>query len=157
MATEFMAGGARGGERSLLFAFEESREQLFRNATGWGIDFEQTEQAGLLRVECVYPEVAGLEDHLCRMQAVMREFEPNRVAIDSLSALERVSMVKGFREFVIGMTSFIKQQEVAGLFTAATTPTLLGGTSVTEAHISTITTRSSCSVTSRCTARCAAV
>ena len=36
------------------------------------------------------------------------------------------------------MTSFIKQQEVAGLFTA-TTPTLLGGTSVTEAHISTIT------------------
>ena len=68
----------------------------------------------------------------------MEEFKPNRVAIDSLSALERVSTTKGFREFVISMTSFIKQQEVAGLFTA-TTPTLLGGTSVTEAHISTIT------------------
>jgi circadian clock protein KaiC len=60
------------------------------------------------------------------------------VAIDSLSALERVSTVKGFREFVIGLTSFIKHQEIAGLFTS-TTPTLLGGTSVTEAHISTIT------------------
>jgi circadian clock protein KaiC len=45
---------------------------------------------------------------------------------------------KGFREFVIGLTSFIKQQEIAGLFTA-TTPSLLGGESVTEAHISTIT------------------
>jgi circadian clock protein KaiC len=39
---------------------------------------------------------------------------------------------------VIGLTSFIKHQEIAGLFTS-TTPTLMGGTSVTEAHISTIT------------------
>jgi circadian clock protein KaiC len=60
------------------------------------------------------------------------------VAIDSLSALERVGTMRGFREFVIGLTSFIKQQEIAGLFTA-TTPSLMGGSSVTEAHISTIT------------------
>ena len=66
------------------------------------------------------------------------QFLANRVAIDSLSALERISTVKGFREFVIGLTSFIKHQEIAGLFTS-TTPTLMGGTSVTETHISTIT------------------
>jgi circadian clock protein KaiC len=30
----FLNGGASRGERCLLFAFEESREQLFRNATG---------------------------------------------------------------------------------------------------------------------------
>lgn len=36
------------------------------------------------------------------------------------------------------MTSFIKHKETAGLFTS-TTPSLLGGTSITEAHISTIT------------------
>jgi circadian clock protein KaiC len=68
----------------------------------------------------------------------MEQFKPNRVAVDSLSALERVSTEKGFREFVISLTSFIKHQETAGLFTA-TTPTLMGGTSVTEAHISTLT------------------
>ncbi|OWK44523.1 Circadian clock protein KaiC [Fimbriiglobus ruber] len=34
--TEFMAGGYRSGERCLLFAFEESHDQLFRNASGWG-------------------------------------------------------------------------------------------------------------------------
>ncbi len=138
MTTEFIAGGAKGKERCLLFAFEESREQLFRNANGWGIDFERMERDGLLRVVCEYPEVAGLEDHLVRMKTMIDEFQPNRVAVDSLSALERVSTVKGFREFVIGLTSFIKQKEIAGLFTA-TTPTLVGGSSVTEAHISTIT------------------
>ena len=65
-------------------------------------------------------------------------FKPNRVAVDSLSALERVGTIRSFREFVIGMTSFIKHQEIIGLFTA-TTPTLTGGASVTETHISTLT------------------
>ena len=72
------------------------------------------------------------------MKETIEAFQPHRVAVDSLSALERVSSYKGFREFVIGLTSFIKEHEVAGLFTS-TTPTLMGGTSVTESHISTIT------------------
>jgi len=138
MVTEFIAGGARNGERCLLLAFEESREQLFRNASGWGFDFEQMEKEGKLKVVCEYPETAGLEDHLIKIRAEIDSFKPNRLAVDSLSALERVSSIKGFREFVIGLTSFIKHGEVAGLFTA-TTPSLMGGTSITETHISTIT------------------
>jgi len=138
MVTEFMSGGARQKERCVLFAFEESREQLFRNARGWGVDFEGLETAGLLKVVCIYPEVKGLEEHLIAIKEIILDFKPSRVAVDSLSALERVSTIKGFREFVIGLTSFIKHQEVVGLFTAAT-PTLMGGTSITEAHISTIT------------------
>ncbi|NNJ09289.1 circadian clock protein KaiC [Chloroflexales bacterium ZM16-3] len=138
MATTFLASGAAQGERVLLFAFEESRDQLFRNATGWGFDFEEYESTGQMRVICNYPESASLEDQLILMKKEIETFRPQRVAIDSLSALERVSTMKGFREFVIGLTSFIKHQEVVGLFTS-TTPTLLGGTSITEAHISTIT------------------
>lgn len=137
-ATVFMAAGAQRGERSLLFAFEESREQLFRNAGGWGIDFEGMEKSGQLRVIPVYPETLGLEDHLITIKKEIAQFKPSRVAIDSLSALERISTVKSFREFIVGLTSHIKHQEIAGLFTA-TTPNLMGGTSVTEAHISTIT------------------
>jgi circadian clock protein KaiC len=138
VTTEFIAGGTQSGERCLLFAYEESREQLFRNAIGWGIDFEKMEREGSLKLLCLYPETAGLEDHLIIIKSLIKEFKPNRIAIDSLSALERISTVRGFREFVIALTSFIKHEEIAGLFTA-TTPTLLGGASVTESHISTIT------------------
>lgn len=138
ITTEFIAGGVGHGERCLLLAFEESREQLFRNAIGWGIDFERMEADGKLRVVCEYPESASLEDHLIRIKAEIAEFQPSRVAVDSLSALERVATIKSFREFVIGLTSFIKHKELTGLFTA-TTANLLGGTSVTETHISTIT------------------
>ena len=138
MTTEFIEGGAGKGERCLLFAFEESREQLFRNADGWGVDFERIEAEGKLKLICEYPEVRGIEDRLLSMKKAIEEFKPHRVAVDSLSALERVSTIKGFREFVIGLTSFIKHQETAGLFTS-TTPTLMGGPSITEAHISTLT------------------
>jgi circadian clock protein KaiC len=49
-----------------------------------------------------------------------------------------VSSIKGFNEFVMSLTSYLKSVEVTGLFTS-TTSELLGGTSVTEAHISSIT------------------
>jgi circadian clock protein KaiC len=136
--TQFLQGGAQKGERCLLLAFEESREQLFRNASGWGVDFEAMEREGKLRVVCDYPEIVGLEEWLITIQRSVSEFKPQRVALDSLSALERVGSIKSFREFVIGVTSFIKQQEITGLFTA-TTSTLMGGSSITETHVSTLT------------------
>jgi circadian clock protein KaiC len=136
--THFMAGGLVQEERCLLLAFEESREQLFRNASGWGFDFDAPERSGQFKVLPEYPEVMNLEEHLIRIKDVIEDFRPHRVAVDSLSALERVSTTKGYREFVIALTSFLKQKEITGLFTS-TTPTLLGGTSVTEAHLSTLT------------------
>ena len=138
MVTEFIAGGVNSNERCLLFAFEESREQFFRNAAGWGVDLRPMEEAGYLQVVCEYPEVSGLEEKLVNMRDVIDRFKPHRVAIDSLSALERVSTQKSFREFVLAITSHLKQMETTGMMTS-TAPTLLGGESVTEAHISTLT------------------
>jgi circadian clock protein KaiC len=135
---QFIAGGAKAGEKCLFFSYEESRDQLVRNAAAWGYDFEGMEERGQLAMVSDYPHAYGLEDHLLRIRTAIEEFKPNRVAIDSLSALERISTIKAFREFVIGITSFIKMHEIAGLFTAST-PALAGGTSVTESHISTIT------------------
>ena len=62
--TQFLQGGAAAGERCLLLAFEESREQLFRNATGGASTSSGWSATGMLRVVCDYPEVAGLEDWL---------------------------------------------------------------------------------------------
>jgi circadian clock protein KaiC len=138
LTSEFLTGGMRRGERCLLFAFEESADQIVRNAQGWGMDFDSHIAAGRLSTVCEYPETASLEDHLVSIKAAIDTFKPERIAIDSLTALSRVSSLKGFREFVIGLTSFIKEQQITGLYTA-TTPALFGNTSVTEGHFSTIT------------------
>ncbi|MBF0108614.1 MAG: circadian clock protein KaiC [Magnetococcales bacterium] len=138
MTAEFIGGVANKGEKCLLFAYEESREQLLRNASGWGYDFEVLERSNQLRVVCAYPESAGLEDHLIAIKREIDQFKPDRVAVDSVSALERIGSNRGFREFMISLASFVKHREIPGLFTA-TTATLMGGPSVTESHFSSIT------------------
>ncbi|MCG8570791.1 MAG: circadian clock protein KaiC [Spirochaetes bacterium] len=138
LTTTFINEGCKNKEKCLLFAFEESRAQLLRNAIGWGMDFSKWEQEGMLKIICEYPETKGLSDHLLAMKKEIETFNPHRIAMDSLSALERVSTGKDFREFVVSLSSFIKERETAGLFTAVT-PSLMGGVSITEQHISTIT------------------
>lgn len=138
LVTNFLAGGVAAGEKALLFGYEESKGQLFRNATGWGVDFAQLEAEGKLKIICLYPEAQSLPDHLLTIQALVDEFQPSRIAIDSLSALERIASDIGFREFLISLTSFIKKREIAGLCTA-TSKSLIGGESVSEQHISTLT------------------
>jgi circadian clock protein KaiC len=138
VATEFLAGSTDSDERAMMFAYEESRDQIFRNAAGWGRDFTHLEQAGQLKIVPAYPEVASLEDHLVDIKRQIDEFRPNRVVLDSLSALERISSDKDFREFVIDLTSYLKSEAVLAMLTAATS-TLFGSDSATEQHVSTLT------------------
>jgi circadian clock protein KaiC len=134
----FANAGVKNGERVLYWAYEESRQQLIRNGLSWGVDLEKYEKKGLLKIICQYPESMGAEDHLLKVKEEIEHFKPKRIIIDSLSAMERVLPLKSFREYVISLTSFTKQKEIAGMFTS-TTKTLLGGDSITEAHISTLT------------------
>lgn len=136
--THYIKAAIEAGERALLFGSEESREQLTRNARSWGVDFEGAEKQGLLRIICRYPEIMGLEDHLLQMRRDIDDFKPSRIAVDSMSAFELAGSRRSFREFVIGLTSHIKHLEITGLITN-TTPMLMGGESITETHISTIT------------------
>lgn len=138
LVSKFLEEGARQGERAILFAYEESRAQLSRNASSWGIDFEEMEKKGLLKLLCSYPESAGLEDHLQMIKSEISEFKPSRIAIDSLSALARGVSNNSFRQFVIGVTGYAKQEEITGFFTN-TTDQFMGAHSITESHISTIT------------------
>jgi circadian clock protein KaiC len=138
MVTHYLQAAIASGQRAILIAAEESRDQLTRNASNWGMDFHAAEQGGLLRIVARYPETMGLEDHLLYIRREIEAFRPERIAVDSLSAFERAGTRTSYREFVLALTSGIKQFGVTGLFTN-TTAMLLGGESVTESHISTIT------------------
>ncbi|MGQ4650507.1 circadian clock protein KaiC [Lyngbya aestuarii] len=138
LVSKFIQDACLQGERAILFAYEESRAQLSRNAHSWGIDFEEMEQKGLLKILCSYPESAGLEDHLQIIKSEIADFKPSRIAIDSLSALARGVSNNAFRQFVIGVTGYAKQEEITGFFTN-TTDQFMGSHSITNSHISTIT------------------
>jgi circadian clock protein KaiC len=138
MVTEFIKGSIVSARKVLFLAFEESREQLTRNAAGWGIDFAAMEKAGQLQMHALYPETASLEEHLINIERLVLAYGPDSFVLDSLSALERGSSKKNFREFLITLISFLKKHEITSIFTS-TSSNIVGGTSVTENHISTIT------------------
>jgi len=68
----------------------------------------------------------------------INQFKPKRMAIDSLSALARGVSLNAFRQFVIAVTGYTKQEEIAGVFTN-TAEEFMGSHSITDSHISTIT------------------
>jgi circadian clock protein KaiC len=117
----FAATAFGAGERCLLYTFDETREQLFRNAAGWGIDLGAMEEAGLLRVVSDYPEVASLEDHFLQLRGDIEEFAPARLVIDTLSALERIVSPRSLLDFVIALGAVLRQNEITTLLTSIPT------------------------------------
>jgi len=137
-AMQFVRGAADSGEKALFLGFEESRPQLIRNALSWGIDLEAMESSGRLRIECQFPESLSLERRLVAIQESIDEFGPDRLVVDSITAMKRVSEEPQYRDFVLGLTSMIKGRQIAGLYTS-TTDELSGVSTVTEQNISTLT------------------
>jgi len=137
LATQFVAGGVEAGQRALLHSFEESHDQLIRNAAAWGIDLAAMEESKQLCIVAQAPESASLEDHLQRMKSTIEEFQPDRVAIDSLTALQRIATIKSFREYVLGLTFHIKLRSLLGLVTTSVTD-FFAAEGTGELHVSTI-------------------
>jgi circadian clock protein KaiC len=135
LATQFAAAGADAGETVLLMAYEETRDQVLANGAAFGYDLAEQERQGRMHIVALYPEVASLDDHLVEVRSLVERLRPDRVVIDSLSALERLGSEASFREFVVGLTSYVRTAGVA-LFLTASSPQLYGGTSVTDSHIS---------------------
>lgn len=133
MATEFLATGLSRGERCLLLEFEVSERQVRRNAAALGFDFE----TDLLTINASHPDVASFDDHLVDIFDLVRRDRPTRLALDSLSALERLGSTTSYREFILRLTSFLKEQGITSVLTVAT-PALVG-TTITEGHVSAMT------------------
>lgn len=137
MAATLLDEGCRRGEKTLFVAFDQSRRQLLQCGVGWRMNLRKWEEAGLLTIDCRPPETADLVDHLARIEETIDAFGPTRIAVDGLWAAKRVASVNSFRRFVVGLSSHVKQKEIASLFTT-TTPLLIGRAPIADAYLATI-------------------
>ncbi len=138
MSLGFAQAAVDAGERALMMSFEESHNQLVRNAQSWLPSLREHGEAQRLRLLAAYPERMGLEDLLQLIRREVEHFRPSRVALDSLTALERVSSRRAFREFVVRLTTIFKEASIAGMFTN-TSSMISGGETITDAYVSTMT------------------
>ena len=125
-------------ERAMLFAFEEGRDQLARNAKGWNLPLAGGLERGTLRIEACYPETATLETHLVRIKALLEQHRPSRVVFDSIAALARGNTSHAMRQFLVALVASCREQQITALL-VANTRDLTGGGLVSESDIFSMT------------------
>src|SRR4051794_7701692 len=76
LGCQFVSAAVSNGDRALLLSFEESRSQFLRNARSWGIDLDEADGTGRLRLEFRRPERMLMEDLLLDLRRVIDEFGP---------------------------------------------------------------------------------
>jgi circadian clock protein KaiC len=134
LASSFLVEGLARGERALFVGFEESEGQVLRNLRNWSNEVGDAVERGRLELVCRYPESGAIEEHLVDIIERIDALRPQRLVVDSLTALERIAGEQPFREFVMAMTGLVKERRITGVYTVATT--LFGGGHPTEAQAS---------------------
>ena len=135
LAGLFARAGAARGERVVYYGFEETRPILLRNYREIGMPMEDLIESGHLKVICRYPEATSLEDLLVDLRLGLEELKPSLIVLDSISSIEHASSEKGFRQFMIGVASILREHGRSALITQTTT---MGLANETAPYLSTI-------------------
>ncbi len=106
------------GERTLFVSYEESPAQLRRNFRSVGMNVEQWENKGVMRLLGVLPEAHGSEEHLTLLLKEIDRFRPAVVACDSLSSLQRIQGQTADLQLPLYIISEAKNRGITLLVTA---------------------------------------
>ncbi|MBP2679553.1 MAG: circadian clock kinase KaiC [Deltaproteobacteria bacterium] len=118
IASTFADAACRRGERCIYIAFEEGREQIFRNMRSIGIDLAAWAAKGLLHVHAGRPTVAGLETHILTIHRLGDEFRPKVVVIDPISNLAEVGNQVDVKAMLSRLIDHFKSNGVTTFFTS---------------------------------------
>jgi circadian clock protein KaiC len=121
LGATFIDACCRRGERCLVFAYEESPEQYFRNMRSIGIDLRPWLRKGLLEIHASRPTLHGLEQHLLMMHDTVRRFRPRAVVVDPITNLTFDHRETEIKPTLMRLIDFLKQQKITALFTSLTT------------------------------------
>lgn len=118
MGLQYIAEGARRGERALMLSLDEQVEQIIRNAASIGIDLRSEIDRGLIRIEYEPPQEIEVDVHFHHIEQLVEEFKPKRVVIDSLSTYGSSLGTEGrvFRDFFHGLVALMKEHQIAAVY-----------------------------------------
>lgn len=120
LAGMYARAGALRGERVVYYGFEETKPILMRNFASVGMPMDELERRGLLRIACRYPEATSPEDLLIDLRVGLDEFNPNLVVLDSISSIEHSTSKHGFRQFMVGVASQLREHGRSALLVQTT-------------------------------------
>ena len=136
LACHFADSSCRREERCLLVGFEESTNQVFRNAATIGIDLNRWVKKGLLYPTAWRPTQNGMEMHLLRIHKLTDTLKPKAVILDPITNLIGSNTQSDVRSMLMRLLDFLKERGITALFTSLTR----GGTHLeaTEEQVSSL-------------------
>ena len=123
LGVHFADATCRRGERCLLFAYEESADQIVRNMHSLGLDLEPWLKKGLLQIHSSRPTLYGLEMHLVSMHQLIEKFSPSVVIVDPVSNLSASDSMTELKPMLMRLIDSLKSQQITGLFISLTSGT----------------------------------
>ena len=117
VAALFVDAACRRGERSLIFCFEESAEQLLRNMRSIGLDLTPWIKNGRLKIQTLRPWSYGLEQHLVNMIKIIEDFKPRYVVIDPISSFLSLGTGLEIKTMLCSLIDYLKMNQITGLLT----------------------------------------
>ena len=131
MALQFVAEGARRGERSLMITLDEPPAQVLRNAHTIGIDLQSAIDKGLVHLWYELPQEFEVDRHFAQIEAIVESFKPRRAVIDSLSTYGSAlgASERSFRDFFHAIVALMKERQITAVYNHEN-PEMLGMSSM---------------------------
>jgi len=131
MALQFIAEGARRGEKSLMVTLDEPPAQVLRNAHSIGIDLQSAIDRGLVHLWYEPPQEFEIDRHFAQIEAIVEDFKPRRAVIDSLSTYGSSlgAAERSFRDFFHAIVALMKEHQVTAVYNHEN-PEMLGMSSM---------------------------
>ena len=131
MALQFIAEGARRGERALMITLDEPPAQVLRNAHSIGIDLQSAIDKGLVHLWYEPPQEIEIDRHFAQMETLVEHFKPERAVIDSLSTYGSSlgAAERSFRDFFHAIVALMKEHQVTAVYNHEN-PEMLGMSSM---------------------------
>ena len=120
ISAHFVQAACERGERALVFASEQSREEIVRNMRSIGIDLEPWIKRDLLRFHTVRAGFCGLEKHLAIMHNETVAFAPKVVVVDPITNYGTLGTYDEVKSMLTRLIDLFKSHQITALLTSLT-------------------------------------
>ncbi len=134
LAAVFANGICKEGGKCLIFAFEESQDQIIRNMQSINIHLEKWVKLKRLMFKAIKPSAYGLESHLIKMIQLIDDFKPDAVVIDPITNLKQIGSLLDVKLMLSRLTAYLKSKQMTTLMTSL----LREGTTRSDISVSSI-------------------
>ena len=115
LGLQYLVNGVKQGEPGIYVTFEELPDQIYRDAKNFGWDLRKMEDEGKFRVVCTSPSLMLESGDGSLLDDVLKEVQPRRLVIDSLSHLEMFVKKEDMRMEAYRMVSYLKTRGISSI------------------------------------------